>query len=179
MPTAIVAIETLELLWYNYLNLAEHVDIECMLPEITAEHLTNKMPVRPFRIAAWLGRQAFFIAAWSLWEHYTRELCGGLPATTKKRNADSHVSLVRKSMESNGLAFADYEWFVSANSLRNILVHFGGRAAEPRAQNLLERTHAAFPGIGTYGDGYIKLDHCHAAELVLKIERFIETTTHN
>lgn len=178
MPSARITKDTLDLLWHNYQTLAENIDLEAMDPEAVAHHVAQESPVRPFRIAAWLGRQAFFVAAWLLWEHYTRELCDGLPKRVKRAKGDSHVDWVRKSMNANGLAFTDAEWFGSANRLRNLLAHYGGRAAESRAQNLLQRSRKAFPYIETYTDDYVAIDHCHVAELELKIEVFIEETVH-
>ena len=176
MPSAKVALETLDLLWNNYQTLAENVDLEAMEPQTLAQHAANKSPVRPYRIAAWLGRQAFFMAAWSLWEHYATELCDGLPTNATKAARDSHVDRVRKHMAANGLAFTDHEWFGSANGLRNLLAHYGGRAVESRAQNLLCRSRRAFPDIETYTDGYVALDHCHVADLAGKVEDFVEET---
>ncbi|MCK9304749.1 MAG: hypothetical protein M0P27_05075 [Bacteroidales bacterium] len=174
MPSAEVAIETLELLWRNYLTLAENVDLESMDPQIVANHVARKSPVRPFRIAAWLGRQAFFLAAWSLWEHYTSELCDSLPTQVRKAKGDSHVNWVMKNLTPNNLPFTDHEWFGNANCLRNLFAHHGGRAVESRAHNLLQRSRKAFPNIEMYTDGYVAVDHCHVADFELKIENFIE-----
>lgn len=176
MTPAKRARETIELLWHNYQTVAEDVDLEAMNPENVAKYVARKSPVRPFRIAAWLGRQAFFVAAWSLWEYYTRELCDRLLMKTKRANDDSHVDWVRKSMTVNDLVFTNYEWFGSANCLRILFAHYGGRAAEPRARNLLECSRKAFPSIETYTDDYVAIDHCHVADLELKIEEFIEDT---
>ena len=176
MHSARTAKETLELLWHNYQALAEEIDFEAMDPERVAKHRDLKPPVRPFRIAAWLGMQAFLVSAWSLWEYYSRSLCNSLDTKTKKDNGDSHVDWVRKSLAANNVEFPRNEWFASANCLRILIAHYGGRAVEPRSRKLLERSHTAFPDLETYTDGYLALTHCHVCNLELKIEEFIEET---
>ncbi len=114
--------------------------------------------------------------AWSLWERYSQDLCDNLPVKCARRKDDSHVDWVRVSMDANNFCFADCAWFSSANCLRNLLAHFGGRAVESRARKLLERSHTAFPDLETYSDGYAAIDHCHVADLELRIQQFIEDT---
>jgi hypothetical protein len=177
MLSGTIATETLELLWYNYLTLGENVDTGSMPPEILASHVARNSPVRPFRIAAWLGRQAFFMAAWSLWERYAREVCDDLPMKTSRGKGESHVDWVHGTMSANDLCFADYEWFKNANSLRNLLTHYGGRAVGSRPQTLLKRGLKAFPDLELYRDGYTAIDHGHIADLELKIEFFIKETS--
>jgi len=176
MHTAKTAHETLEFLWNNYLTLCEQVDLDSMSPEKLDVHIKQNSPVRPFRIAAWLARQGYFIAAWLLWEYYSRSLCQSLPNKETKAGNESTVDWVGRSLAANNIDFTDREWFVSANSFRNLIVHSGARADGSRAETLLKRSRTAFPEIETWQDGYVDLTHCHVAELQIKIEDFIRET---
>ncbi len=93
--------------WDNYVILSEQVDLDAMSPETLDAHIENSSPVRPFKIAAWLGRQGYFIAAWALWEYYSRSLCQGLPNNEKRAGHDPTVRWVAKSLAANGEAFAE------------------------------------------------------------------------
>jgi hypothetical protein len=176
MHTASTAHETLELLWNNYLTLCKQVDLDSMSPETLNFHVNHNSPVRPFRIAAWLARQGYFIAAWSLWEYYARGLCESLPNKETKARNESAVEWVGRSLAADSVAFSDQEWFVSANCLRNLIAHSGARADGSRAGNLLDRSRTAFPDIETWQDGYVDITHCHVADLQIKIEDFIRQT---
>jgi hypothetical protein len=167
------AIETLELLWQNYRDLAKKIDPEAMDSDILAVHVKQNSKIRPFRIATWLSRQAYFIGAWSLWEYYTNEFCDCLLNEVKKEKHDSHVDWVKKKLELNGIDFSDYQWFSDANGLRNIFAHYGGRVIKPRSKKLFHRASKAFSKIETHKDHYVAIDHCHLAVLQIKIEDFI------
>jgi hypothetical protein len=174
MHTAATARETLEFLWNNYLTLGERVDLESMPPDVLDSHLKQNSPVRPFRIAAWLARQGYFIAAWSLWEYYSRSLCEGLRLKEQKANHESTVDWVERSLRVNAKSFTNHAWFASANCVRNLIAHNGCRVEGPRAEKLLERARMAFPDIETWKDGYLALSHSHMADLHLNVEDFID-----
>lgn len=176
MHTPTTANETLDFLWNNYLTLCEQVDLDSMSPETLDVHIQQKSPVRQFRIAAWLARQGYFIAAWSLWEYYSRALCQRLPNKEQRARHQSTVDWVARSLTANNVAFTERTWFISANSLRNLIAHSGGRADGSRAKALLERSRLAFPALDTWQDGYLDLTHDHVAELQCKIEDFIRET---
>lgn len=176
MPTARTADETLEFLWNNYLALCEQVDLESMLPETLDLHIESNAPVRPFRIAAWLARQGYFISAWSLWEYYSRSVCDSLPRKERKRSSESTVDWVARSLSANSESFTDYEWFASANCVRNLIAHSGGRVDGSKGQTSLQRSRRAFPNIETWQDGYLALEHEHVADLQIKIEDYIRET---
>lgn len=176
MHTATTATETLEILWNNYLTLGEQVDLEAMPPETLDVHIQENAPVRPFRIATWLARQGYFIAAWALWEYYSRSLCQSLPNKKQEGGNGSTVDWVARSLTANSMDFCDRDWFSSANSLRNLIAHYGARADGSRARRLLERSRTAFPDIETWKDGYVAITHSHLADLQIKIEDFIRGT---
>jgi hypothetical protein len=171
MHTADTAYESLSLLWNNYLALSEQVDLESMSPETLAVHVTNRTPVRPLRIAAWLARQGFFISAWSLWEYYSRSVCEGL--THKNKAHTSIVDCIARSLSANSLSFTDRAWFDSARHVRNLIAHCGGRVYGDKCSHSLQRSREAFPTIDTWQDGYLALEHEHVATLKCKIEEFI------
>jgi len=176
MHTATTAHETLEFLWNNYLTLCGQVDLDSMRPDALHVHIEHNSPVRPFRIAAWLARQGYFISAWSLWEYYSRSLCQDLPHKEQKAGNESTVDWVARSLTANSKSFADTIWFASANCVRNLIAHSGARVDGLRAEQLLQRSRAAFPKIETWQDGYLALEHEHVAELQIKIEDFIRET---
>ena len=72
--------------------------------------------MRPLRIAAWLARQGYFIAAWALWECYSRSLCQTLDEKVDPAGGKSTVHWVKHSLAANGICFPDYGWFESANA---------------------------------------------------------------
>jgi len=174
MHSAATAKETLEFLWNNYLTLAEQVDLETMRLETLAALVEENSPVRPFRIAAWLARQGYFIAAWSLWEYYSRNLCLNLPNKKREARNESTVDWVARSLNANAMNFDESDWFSSANSLRNLIAHHALRADGSRAIKLLARSRIAFPDIETWRDGYVDITHAHLAELHIKIEDFLD-----
>lgn len=176
MHTAKTAHETLESLWNNYLVLCEKVDLDSMPPEALDICIENKSPQRPFRIAAWLARQGDFISAWSLWEYYSRSLCQFLSHKEKKLDNESTVEWVARSLAANSKAFTEESWFASANCVRNLIAHSGGRVDGPKGQTLLERSQTAFPKIAAWQDGYLALEHEHVADLHTKIEDYIRQT---
>ncbi len=176
MHTAKTAHETLGFLWNNYLALCEQVDLDSMPPETLDVHIGNDAPVRPFRIAAWLVRQGYFISAWSLWEYYSCSLCGCLPRREPRRRNESTVDWVARSLLANSQPFADHQWFASANCVRNLIAHRGGRVNGTKGHSWLQRARRAFPNIATWQDGYLALEHEHVAELQLKVENYIRET---
>lgn len=176
MHTAKTAYETLEFLWNNYRELCRQVDLDSMSQETLNIHIENRSPVRPFRIAAWLARQGYFISAWTLWEYYSRSLCQSLPNEKQKRGNESTVKWVARSLAANTKPFTDAEWFDSANCIRNLIAHSGGRVDGLKGQKLLKRSRTAFANIETWPDGYLALTHEHVAELQNKIEYYIQET---
>ena len=148
-----------------------------MPPDVLDAQIRQNAPVRPFRIATWLARYGFFISAWSLWEYYARSVCEGLPIKQKQKNGESMVNWVGRSLVANNSSFTAQTWFASANSLRNLVAHYGGRIDRPRAEKMLQQSQAAFPGIEPWQDGYIDIRDADISELEVKIEEFIEETT--
>ena len=170
--------QTLELLWGNYLALAERVDPEAMDPDTFAHHCQQNTPIQPLRLATWLARQSFFLAAWSLWEQYSASVCTGADA---ERPKSKHVDWVRKTMDSQKREFKDYEWFLGAYNIRNLIAHYFGRihVKDERPQKLLEDGKKAFRDIDITSDGYLFLTHDHVSELMLKIEDYLDESVEN
>lgn len=177
MHTAATALETLDLLWSNYLTLDEQVNVGSMSQESLEYYIRHESPAQPLYIATWLARKGVFISAWCLWEYYARELCRRLPKKEKKSRNESTVQWIGRTLAVNGVAFDNLDWFTSANAARNLIVHSGARAERPEAERLLERSRIAFPDIQTHADEYIELTHSHVADLHLKIEYFIRGTS--
>jgi hypothetical protein len=172
--TASTARETLNFLWANYVKLGEQVDPGLMPPDILESHVQQNAPLRPFRIATWLTRLGFFISAWSLWEYYARSMCEGLPSKVKKMKRESTVNWVARSLAANNITFTDQDWFSSANSLRNLIAHNGGRIDNSRAKAMLAQSRVAFPEIEPWRDGYVNITDTDISELQVKIEEFID-----
>jgi hypothetical protein len=175
MHNAMTAEETLDFLWDNYLTLSEKVDLEAMPPD-DFYALNPTTPVRPFRIAAWLSRQSYYLAAWNLWEYYSRCLCKALVTKTKKLKNESVVDWISNSLAANCIVFTDRDWFQAAYSLRNLIAHNGARVDNDKGRTLLERARSAYSEIQTWKDGYIEISHDHLADLSIKIEDFIRAT---
>jgi hypothetical protein len=176
MHDANSAEEMLEFLWHNYITLSEQVDPEAMPQDTRALHLKNKTLLRPLRIATWLARLGQFITVWTLWEYYARGLCGRLTAKEKKIPSESTVAWIARSLSANGIGFPEKDWFKSANSLRNLIAHYGTLVSGSESQRLLERSRVAFPTIQTWQDGYVEITHEHLADLHIKVEDFIRET---
>ncbi len=87
---------------------------------------------------------------------------------------ESTIAWIGRSLELNGFKLEDQEWFESANSLRNLIVHSGTHVTGPRSRGLLDKAKVAFPEIEIWPDGYVRLDSDHPAELKFRVERFIE-----
>src|SRR5262249_3907107 len=130
----------------------------------------------PYRLSAWLATQGFFIAAWSIWEYHSRILCQGLPRRVSERNK-SHVQWVVETFQANNRNFAERDWFAAANALRNLIPHCTARAIEDRAQNLLQTARGVLPDLHPDPEGYVLLNHDHAAALKWKIGEFIRDPT--
>ena len=176
MHSKATAIETLKVLWQNYLTLGEAVDLDMMTPEALAAHIQRKSLVRPFTLAAWAARQGFFIAAWALWEYYSRKFCETLNHIEEKRGNESPVDWVARSLQANQLDFADKEWFRGAYSLRNLIAHHGARVAGPKAEGLLTRSQTALSDLQIFPDRYVAIEHAHVADLMSRIDGFIGKT---
>ena len=58
------AIESLEMIWDNFLTVCERVDLDSFLPEQLDEHA--HYPIRSYRIATFLAGQGVFISTWNL-----------------------------------------------------------------------------------------------------------------
>lgn len=176
MHTATTAEEALKFLWNNYQTLCKQVDLASMPPDVQDVHIEQNSPMRPFRISAWLARQGYFVSAWSLWEYYSRSLCQDLPRKEQKTDNESTVDWVARSLTANSKSFTDHTWFASANCVRNLIAHAGGRVDGSRGEGLLDRSRTAFPGIETWQDGYLLLKHEHMVELHIKIKDFVRET---
>lgn len=176
MHSATTAEKTLRILWTNYLMLCEQVDPEAMPREVLRGHVARKSPVHTFRIAAWLARQGYFIAAWARWEYYARRLCQNLANKEKRQSRESIVDWVGRSLAANSMDFDHQEWFCSANALRNLIAHYGGRAVDSEAVALLQRSRTAFQDIETWKDGYVEISHSDLSDVKINIEDFIRNT---
>ncbi len=176
MHTPQTALETLELLWNNYLTLDEQVNLESMPYDKVESLRKQNSSIRPFRLSTWLACQGYYIAAWSLWEYYARSLCKSLSNKATKARKESTVDWVAKSLSANNISFQYYNWFRAANSLRNLIAHNGARVDSSRTEELLKQSRIAFPGIVTLQDGYIDLTHEHVSDLQFNIEEFIRET---
>ena len=166
--------KTLEMLWGNYLALASQVDPATMVPDLLDEYRQRRMPTQPMRLATWLARQSFSLAAWSLWEQYSAFVCVNGHSERPKFKQSNHVLWVRDTMLSQGRTFRDWQWFNDARCIRNLVAHYAGRVSDIKSHALLETGRIAFPEIDTYADGYLRLTHDHVAELQVKIEEFVE-----
>ncbi|MEO9932442.1 hypothetical protein [Rhodopirellula bahusiensis] len=175
MHTHSAAIESLEIIWRNYLTVCERVDLDACSPE-QLEHYAQS-PIRPFRIAAFHSRQGAFIAMWNLWEYYSRSLCGELPNKERQLKSESTVNWIGRSLASNNKPFSELNWFVQANSLRNLIAHNGARIDSGRTESQFKKASLAFDNLDTFSDGYLTLESSHVAELKVKIESFIRETT--
>ena len=168
--------ETLQLLWNNHHILIDQVDLEVM-SQRRLETLTRYgARTRLFQVSAWLARQGFFLTAWSLWEFYSHGICESLTNPVARAPHDSCVEWVRKSLAANGEEFPEYDWFVGANSMRNLLAHCCGRVVGREPERLLAKARTAFPNLTIVQGHYISLDHPDVADLQEKIEDFIDAT---
>jgi hypothetical protein len=174
--TELTAKETLDFLWSNYLRLIKQVDPQHMGPDAVDELVKENPPVRPFRIASWVTRQGTYISMWSLWEYYARGILEKLPKKEKKLPSESTVTWVGRALATNGIVFKDRSWFAGGNCLRNLIAHNGCRVDDADDEKTLVRAKSAFPNIKTWKDGYVMMEHEQLAELMIKIEDFIELT---
>jgi hypothetical protein len=164
--------ETLEHVWNNYQILGGHVDLQRMPPDRLDALVEQRAAARPFRLAAWVATQGFFVSAWAIWEYHSRVLCEGLPNKVTDRGK-SHVQWVAEMLEANGGVFAESAWFAGANALRNLIAHHAARAVGERAGALLDQARRAFSRLELDPQGYVLIDSEHAAELMWKIGEFI------
>jgi hypothetical protein len=176
MHTTLTTKETLEFYWHNYQTLIEQVDLDFMPYEQLQVLMERRAQVRPFRIMAWTARQGAFISMWSLWEFYARGVLDRLPVKIKRSSNESTVTWIDRSLNANGIDFKDRDWFAGGNCLRNLIAHCGCRVDGPDTEKLLDRSKTAFPNVESWQDGYVVLTHEQLAELILKIEDFIELT---
>ena len=171
-----IACEALEILWQNYFILSGQIDPATMNPETLASHLQHNKPMRAFRIATWMSRQAFYLAAWSLWEYYAKVLCDSLKKKATKHNGDSNIEWVYQSLLLNDVPFPHHRWFAEANCLRNLIAHHGGKSIGSKATQLFNRSLSSFPDLSTFADSYVAISYSPVADLVTHIEEFIEDT---
>jgi hypothetical protein len=176
MITVAFAREVIQFLWQNRHILSQHVDLHAMPPERLDALVEKKALVRPFRVATALARQGYFISAWSLWEFYARSLCEGLPVRVPPMPHQSTVAWVNRSLVANGRTFRDFDWFLGANGLRNLLTHYCGLAVGARAERHLAQARRVFPNLELFQDRYVCLEHEHVAELQVRIEEFLNVT---
>lgn len=174
MHTPSNAIESLEMIWDNFLTVCRCVDLDTFSPKQLDEHAQS--PIRPFRIATFLARQGVFIATWNLWEYYSRSLCKGLPNQETKASHESTVDWVGRSLDSNGKSFSQRVWFADANSLRNLIAHNGARVNERKSEQMHGRAVKAFSDLEILPDGYLLIEHEHVAELAHQVEMFVRET---
>ncbi|NOY41830.1 MAG: hypothetical protein GXP26_08345 [Planctomycetes bacterium] len=173
MHTSKTAIETIKLLWINY-EASYRIDLDLMPKETRENYAEQGLSDRPFKVATWLTRLSFFVTAWSLWEYYAVNFCLEQEQSATEGPKRATVKWVGEWLEKNEIAFSNREWFVSANALRILIVHYGARVDVPRAKELLEKSKKAFSDIGTWQDRYVDLTHCQVADLKKQIEKFIE-----
>jgi hypothetical protein len=167
------AVKLVHHLWDNHLRLARQVDIESMPEPALDRVVREELRVGPFQIATWLARQSFIMAAWALWDYYSRLYRNELPTLVAERKQDSCVDLVERSFSANGIPFAKHDWFAGANAYRNLLAHHGGRVTPGRAANLLEQAKGAFPKVAAAPNGYVEIERDHVSEFQVQIENFI------
>jgi hypothetical protein len=172
MHTAKLTLKTLECLWGNYWLLGRQVDPYRMPSDRIDELIRQKAPADPLLLAAWLATQGFFISAWSLWEYYSRSLCNGLPNKVSEKGK-SHVQWVAETFGANGKVFAEHNWFVGGNALRNLIAHHAARAVGSDAEKWWKKAQPVFPDLQLDPDGYILINHDHASTLKWKVDEFI------
>jgi transcriptional regulator with XRE-family HTH domain len=167
------ALEFLGFLWANCHRVARQVDFELMPCDLQDMHVRNRSADRPFRILSWLARQEYFVAAWSLWEYYSRVFCERLPNKVGRRRRESFVAWIGRSLVANNIPFPRQDWFSGANALRNLIAHYGGRVTEPKARALMESAKTAFPGLESYSDDYVAIENDYASEVQCEVEEFL------
>ena len=174
-----LALQFLDILKTNYLRLAREVDLVLMPSERRDRLIERNASYGPFLQATQFGRQGAIISVWSLWEHYSRLFCEGLPTSLRKEGRDSCVTWVGRCLAANGISFPDegnQDWFSGANALRNMIAHYSGRVVESRARNLLETAKRAFPSIELFADDYVAIQPQHVSAFYWNIGEFIRQT---
>ncbi len=169
--------DSLEFLWNNYILLCEHADIDSLSVDDIESHIEYDPSLRHLRISTWCARQGFFMSSWALWEYYSRSLCGNLQKLTEKRKEnESTVDWINRTLTNNSKPFISYDWFASANCLRNLFAHCSGHVACNRSEILMKRARIAFPDLDRWKDGYVNITHGHLVELKTKIRYFLKRT---
>src|SRR5205823_5626137 len=97
----------------------------------------------PFVFSAWLQTQGYYMSLWSLWEYYSGVLAEGMPIKASKKDKP-HVVWVRDTFRANSQTFAEYDWFVGGDALRNLIAHHAARVANKRATGLWGQAKAVF-----------------------------------
>jgi hypothetical protein len=167
------ALQFLETLRSNYLRLAQQVDIELMSRQRFDMLIEQNAPYEPLLQGAQFGRQGAIIAAWSLWEYYSRVFCEGLPAKNHRKGDDSCVDWVGKCLDANNLLFPNQDWFLGANALRNLIAHYSGSVTEGRAQTLFEKARIFFPELELFRDDYVAILSEHVSSFYWNIKEFV------
>jgi transcriptional regulator with XRE-family HTH domain len=168
------ALKSLEVLWGNFRRLAEQVDLEVMSADRRNQLEDQNPPLGPFLRAAWFARQGFIISAWSLWEYFSRMLCEGQPSLVAKKPRESCVEWVAKSFTANQIPFPRHDWFSSANALRNLIAHYGGRVTEPGALRYFEKAKkvADFHNLELFRDAHVNIQVEHVSAFQWEIGEF-------
>ena len=174
MHTRELALKTLELLQQNDQIVGTHVDLGRMPYHRLAKLVKTNVAINPFVLSAWLQTQGYYMSLWSLWEYYSRILCEAMPEKVNATRHKSHVEWVRDSLLANGQTFAEYDWFVGGNALRNLIAHHATRVMDQRATKLWDQAKAVFTGLDLDPQRYVVLEHHHAIVLLRKVKNFIK-----
>jgi hypothetical protein len=172
MHTQELALKSLEHLQHNDHIVGTHVDLYRMPHDQLTELVKKNVAINPFLLSAWLQTQGYYMSLWLLWEYYSRTLCEGMPKKVTAKSK-SHVEWVRDTFQANSQIFAEYDWFVGGNALRNLIAHHAARVIGPRATALWNQVKAVFTDLGIDPRQYVLLDHNHATTLLWKVENFI------
>jgi hypothetical protein len=157
------ALEFLGTLRTNYHLLAGRVDPELMSSEDQERLVVQNPPSRPYLQATWFGRQGFIIAAWSLWDCYSSDLCERLTGRAP-HGKGSCVDRVERSLASVNIPFERKDWFSGANALRNIIAHYSCHVVTDNARNFLaDARRVAFPQLELFADNYLALQTEHVS----------------
>lgn len=160
----------------NYYRHAYQVDLELMPPDRRDVLIYKPELGASLTRATQLGRQTSFAAVWTFWENYSRELCDNLLSKCRKQNNESCVDWVGRSLAANGVSFPNQDWFTSAYALRNLIVHYSGRALASRAEKLHEKAKVAFQDLELFPDKYVLIQTEHISGIFWEIEEFMRAT---
>jgi hypothetical protein len=158
MHTQELALKTLEHLRHNDHIVGTHVDLDRMPYDRLTEFVKKNVAINPFALSAWLQTQGYYMSLWLLWEYYSRTLCEGMPIKVTKTG--SHVDWVYDTFQANSKTFAEYDWFVGGNGLRNLIAHHATRVVGPRATELWNKAKKVFTNLDLDPQQYVLLSHC-------------------